>query len=155
MTVTLRPVAADDQDFLCRVYASTRQEEMAWTDWADDRKADFLTSQFLAQHRYYSENYTDTTFDVVLCDGTPAGRLYVARWTEEIRIVDISLLPDFRSRGIGTRLLKDLFAESKRTGKPVRIHVEKFNRALTLYHRLAFRPIADKGVYLLLERLPS
>jgi hypothetical protein len=32
------------------------------------------------------------------------------------------------------------------------IHVERFNRARRFYERLGFREIADRGVYLLLER---
>jgi hypothetical protein len=35
------------------------------------------------------------------------------------------------------------------------MHVEQFNRALRLYHRLGFRQIADQGVYLLLEWKPG
>ena len=36
-------------------------------------------------------------------------------------------------------------------GKPLRIHVERFNPALQLYERLGFKQIEDKGVYLFLE----
>jgi hypothetical protein len=36
-------------------------------------------------------------------------------------------------------------------GKPLRIHVERFNPALRLYERLGFRQIDDRGVYLFLE----
>ena len=69
--------------------------------------------------------------------------------------MDISLLPEHRNRGIGTTLLKELFAESAATEKPVTIHVEKYNPAMRLYERLGFVPIADRGVYLLLQRVPS
>lgn len=79
----------------------------------------------------------------------PRGRdLYVSRWSEEIRIVDIALLPDSCNRGIGTALLRQLQAEAQASGKPLRIHVERFNPALPLYERLGFRQIEDKGVYL-------
>ncbi|HVX29235.1 MAG TPA: GNAT family N-acetyltransferase, partial [Nitrolancea sp.] len=84
-------------------------------------------------------------------DGVPAGRLYVARWANEIRIVDIALVPRFRNRGIGTQLIGEVLAEGRESGKPVTIHVETFNPALRLYQRLGFRAKEDKGVYLLLE----
>ncbi len=83
------------------------------------------------------------------------GRLYVARWPEEIRIVDIALLPEHRGAGIGTSLLEDLVAEAERAGKSLSIHVERFNvQALRFYERLGFETKADKGVYLLMERAP-
>jgi hypothetical protein len=78
--ITLRPITPDDEEFLCRVYGSTREEELALTDWDVAQKTAFVQMQFAAQHRYYQENYRQTTFDVILADGVPAGRLYVARW---------------------------------------------------------------------------
>ena len=36
-------------------------------------------------------------------------------------------------------------------GKPLRIHVERFNPALRLCERLGFREVEDRGVYLFLE----
>jgi ribosomal protein S18 acetylase RimI-like enzyme len=88
-------------------------------------------------------------------DGRDAGRLYVARWPAEIRIMDIALLPEHRGRGIGSALLADLMAEATRASKPLTIHVERFNRAVRLYERLGFVPVADKGVYLLLQWSPT
>jgi len=137
------------------VYASTRQEELAQTGWSEEQKASFLRQQFEAQSRYYREHYAGAEFSVILSDGRPAGRLYVARWPGEIRIVDIALLPERRNRGIGTKLLEDLIAESEASGKPLSIHVERFNPALRLYERLGFREVADKGVYFLMERAPG
>src|SRR3954451_10362612 len=96
----------------------------------------------------------DASFDVVLVEDEPVGRLYVDRREDEIRIVDIALLPEYRNRGIGSGLLGDLIAEADRVQKPLTIHVERFNRALRFYQRLGFHEIADRGVYLLLERRP-
>jgi GNAT superfamily N-acetyltransferase len=107
--------------------------------------------QFAAQAQYYREHYPNTSFDVIVLDDQPVGRLYVARWTDEIRIVDIALLPESCSRGIGTRLIQRLQAEARDAHKPLRIHVERFNPALRLYERLGFRQVEDRGVYLFLE----
>lgn len=152
MPVYFHPIAASDESFLSLVYASTRLEELAVTDWTDEQKAAFLQMQFVAQHKFYQDNYTDTDFLVILQDDTPVGRLYVARWVDEIRIVDIALLPAYRGTGIGTTILRDLCAEADAVGKPVRIHVERENPALRLYQRLGFVMIEDKGVYLFMER---
>ena len=92
---------------------------------------------------------------MIEADGEPVGRLYVDRWPEEIRIVDISLLPEFRARGIGSALIRELQREARASTKTLSIHVERFNRALTLYRRLSFEAAGEHGVYLLLRWSPS
>jgi GNAT superfamily N-acetyltransferase len=152
--IALRPITDSDLPFLYRVYASTRWEELEPTGWAIEQKEEFLQQQFTAQHAWWQSQYADTSFDVVERAGVPIGRLYVARWERELRIVDIALLPEFRREGIGARLIESVIAEAEALRVPVRIHVEVFNPARMLYDRLGFVPLEDKGVYLLMERQP-
>ena len=154
MTITLRPVEDDDMEFLYRVYASTREEELAQVDWDDEKKAAFLRMQFAAQHAYYTENYRHRQFQVILHDGQPAGRLFIDWRPDEIRIMDIALLPAHRRQGIGSYLLRSILDEGRRRGLPVTIHVESFNPAKRLYQRLGFRQIAESDVYQLMKWSP-
>ena len=151
-TVRLRPATAVDRAFLARVYASTREEEMRLTGWTRAAIDAFLQQQFEAQDRFYREHFGEARFDIVCCGDADAGRLYVDRQPDEVRIVDIALLPEYRNRGIGGALLRDLIAESEDSGRVLRIHVEHGNPALSLYERLGFQRVADRGVHLLLER---
>ena len=150
----LRPARAEDRDFLLRVYGSTREEELRLVDWSVEQKAAFVQQQFEAQDAYYREHYFPATFDVIEVDGTPAGRLYVARWEDEIRIIDIAILPEHRGRGTGTALLRALLAEAAEAGKRLSIHVELNNPARRLYERLGFAPVEERGVYVLMEATP-
>jgi ribosomal protein S18 acetylase RimI-like enzyme len=124
-------------------------------DWSVDEKQAFVRQQFEAQDEYYRRYYPGAAFDVILVDGRRAGRLYVARWPAEIRIVDISLLPEFRGGGVGSQLVHRLQAEGGAGGKKVSIHVERFNRALSLYTRLGFEQVEERGVYLFLAWAPA
>lgn len=153
-TVTRRPANDDDLAFLLTVYASTRAEEMAQAPWSDEQKSAFLSSQLEAQHSYYAQVFPEAARDVVLVDGTPAGRLYVNRAEDEIHVIDIALLPRFRNRGIGSQLLREILAEGERTGVTVTIYVEKLNPALRLYRRLGFEVIDQDDVYYLLAKEP-
>ena len=153
--ITLRPISESDQEFLYRCYASTRIEELALVPWSDADKEAFLRMQFRAQAEHYSKHYSMAEFQVIQVDGRPAGRLYVARWEKEIRIVDITLLPAFRGRGVGSHLLNALIAESEQSKKPLSIHVEKNNPAMRLYVRLGFQAVGDVGIYDLMQRNPS
>ena len=153
-SITFRPITPDDEDFLFGLYASTRKEELALTNWTETEKEAFLRQQFNAQHQFYMQQFTKAKFDILLVDNKPAGRLYVDRREDEIRLIDIALLPEYRNKGIGTSLLTELLGEAKKINKPLRIHVEKYNPALNLYQRLGFKEINDAGVYYLMEWKP-
>src|SRR3977135_652618 len=103
--IAFRPITPEDAEFLYTVYAHTRAEELAVVDWTESQKDAFLRAQFNAQHEAYQGTYRGGEFLVILRNGQPVGRLYVARWEREIRIVDIALLPEHRNAGIGSAIL--------------------------------------------------
>ena len=146
--LTFRSITEADLEFLYRVYASTRQDEMALMPWGDDEKDAFLRSQFQFQQQHYRQSYPDATFAVVMVGDDEIGRLYVQRHEDEILIIDIALLPEHRGKGIGGQILQGLLQEASETVKPVRIHVLKANdSAIRLYHRLGFGKVEDMGLY--------
>lgn len=151
----LRPVAEDDRPFLVELYGSVREEELAALEWDDATKRAFVEQQFSAQDAHYRRNYPGASLDVIEVDGKPAGRLYVYRGRDDVRIMDIALAPPFRGRGIGTRLLTALIDEAEASGRKLSIHVELNNRARRLYEQLGFRPAGEHGVYVLMERSPA
>lgn len=153
--ITLRPLRdPEDIPFLREVYYSIRMDELAATGWPDERKLAFLAQQFEWQHAAYTTNYPGAQLDIIECGNVSVGRLYVHRGREEIRVMDIAVLPNWRNRGIGQALLGAVMAEGAALGKSVTIHVEKTNPAMRLYHRLCFAKIADANVYDLMEWVP-
>jgi len=154
MTINLSAIEVGDEAFLFSVYASTRTDEMARVDWNSEQQEAFLRMQFRAQSQFYVENYPGAEFQVITLNDQPIGRLYVHRRADEIRIMDIALLPEFRGQGIGSTLLQNILERGKNLNLPVTIHVEQFNPAIRLYQRMGFQPKEDKGVYLLMEWSP-
>ncbi|MGZ5049631.1 MAG: GNAT family N-acetyltransferase [Methylobacter sp.] len=152
--LALRPERDDDRAFLEALYISVRWPELEVTGWAEDTKLDFLRQQYTFQDKHYAEAYYDGEFLILEREGSPVGRLYLHRNSREIRIVDVSLMPEVRSQGIGTLLLHGVFAEAEGAGQIVSIHVEKFNPAQNLYRRLGFKEVSENGPYWLMERNP-
>jgi ribosomal protein S18 acetylase RimI-like enzyme len=144
-----------DRDFLVGLYASTREEELTQVAWDERAKRAFVEHQFSAQDSHYREHYPGATLDLIEVDGRLAGRLYVHRGEQDIRIMDIALAPEFRGRGIGTELLRSLIAEADESDRKLSIHVEFNNPARSLYDRLGFQPAGEHGVYVLMERPPG
>ncbi len=66
----------------------------------------------------------------------PAGRFYTWENDNEIRLIDITLLPQFRGKGIGTYLLEELIKKSSKVQKKLSLHVDPHNPALKFYQRL-------------------
>jgi ribosomal protein S18 acetylase RimI-like enzyme len=154
--VRLRSVEPDDGEFLLRVYASSRADEMALVSWNEEQKLAFLRSQFEAQYAQYRERFPDAEYDIILYKGRPAGRLWIARTPEQIRLLDIAILPEFQNQGVGAALLKSLLAESEQRGLPLRHMVFKLNEAaLRFYQRFGFSQIEDAGAYIHMERQPA
>jgi ribosomal protein S18 acetylase RimI-like enzyme len=154
-SLRLRPLGPGDGAFWYVVYASTRADEMALVPWTAPQKEAFLQMQFNAQRQYYLEQYATAEYHVIQRDGLAIGRLIVDRQSDNILLMDIALLPEHRNGGVGTALMRDLMAEAARAGKPVRLHVEMFNRALQWYERLGFVKVREIGVHYEMEWRPE
>lgn len=152
----LRPQTADDLPFLAELMGSAR----AWERQAfvgDPRVwGALMAQQAAAQDAHYRAHYPDACFHI-LEDAAAgdergaAGRLALCPLADEIRVMDIALLPSVRGQGRGSALLRAVMAEASRLNLAVRLHVESFNPAQRLYARLGFRLVEDKGIHRFLE----
>ena len=155
MAVTsLRQEEPQDEPFLIALYASTREAELARVPWTEAQKAEFLRSQFALQRSQYRTHYHGADFCIIEADGRPIGRLYVHRGAQEIRLMDIALLPAWRGCGIGGAYLQALLRKAQAANLPVTLHVEPGNPARRLYLRTGFRRAAELGLYQQLVWLP-
>jgi GNAT superfamily N-acetyltransferase len=154
--LTLRPVTEEDEPVLLAIYGSTREEELAQVEWAEGQKEAFLRWQFVMQRREYESRFPDAKYEMILVDGEPAGRFWTGRDEEQIRLLDIALLPQFQKRGVGTFLLQLLIDEARRTNKALRHTVFILNNdAQRFYERLGFVVIEDLGAYKQMEWRPA
>lgn len=154
-TLTLRSVQPEDENFLFEVYAGTRTEELSQTGWDEAQKQAFLLMQFAAQQQHYRSRFPEGDHRLIVKDGCCIGRIYTAATEQEIRILDIALLPQHRNIGIGTILLKDILTEAGNSRRMVRIYVESYNRSLRLFERLGFSSVETSGLHHLMEWRPK
>jgi ribosomal protein S18 acetylase RimI-like enzyme len=149
--ITLRPVQESDDEFLLKVYGSTREQELAQVPWTAEQKQQFVRMQWEAQRNHYAAQHPHASHEIICIEGIAAGRLYLDRSGEKFHILDITILPEHRNRDAGSFLLNQIMAEAKEAGKPVSIYVETFNPSLRLFQRLGFTPIQQEGFHLLLQ----
>ena len=145
--ISLRPVMPTDQDFVLELYTGTRAD-LAELGCDPAMREQLIRMQSEAQQTHYRAHYPRAQVSLIVdSDGTRIGRLYVDRGPHEIRLVDISLLPAYRRRGIGQLLLRALMAEGEQATLPVRLSVLSGNPAIHLYQRLGFAADGMMGAH--------
>jgi ribosomal protein S18 acetylase RimI-like enzyme len=150
--LSVRRIADPDLPFLQALYAATRADEVASTGWAPAECARFLAQQFGCQHRYYQDHYADAEFLLIVRGDQPVGRLYWRSEGEGATLIDVSLVPEERGRGLGSALMQLLAGLADRDGLAITLHVEPANPALHLYRRFGFEPIGDNSIYTKMRR---
>jgi GNAT superfamily N-acetyltransferase len=150
--VAMRSLTPADCEFVLSVYASTRADELAALRWSPEQLDAFITMQFDAQSRGYAASFPNAESSIVTVGGVPAGRLIVDRNAADIRIVEISLLPEFRRAGVGTALVAPLLEEADGAGLPLRCHVAEGNPARVFWERFGFVAGGSDGAYVAMER---
>jgi|SRR5579864_126655 len=155
MNPSLRPASPRDQEFLFQLYASTRLPEIAALGWNLAQQEAFLRMQFNAQQSWYDTAYAGAEHGIVIVDAKPVGRLLVQHGAEATILVDISLIPEYRGRGLGTILMGNLLNDCRNSGLPVRLQVLKTNPAQRLYERVGFRRTSEDQLYFQMEWRPQ
>jgi ribosomal protein S18 acetylase RimI-like enzyme len=154
-TVSFRPVNDADTPYLLQLYASTRAHEFAHTDWSQANIDDFIARQFKLQSDAYAASFPAASFVIIQMDGVDVGRLYVDRQDRCLQIIEFTIAPEWRGRGIGTDILRALMNEAHGGKVPVRLSVLKDSPAVRLYLRHGFGVTADKGAYVGMEWMPD
>lgn len=155
LSVSLRPVSADDEEFLFHVFAGSH-EQLAFVPLEGEQLLALVRMQFTAQRLDYERRFPGAEHSIVLRNEVPAGRIWVARLEDQIRLLDIAILPEHRNAGVGATLIKRLQAEAERSDKPLRHMVAVINSsAIRFYERLGFKTIDDAGAHYLMEWTPA
>lgn len=147
MTVWTRLECAGDDAFLRRLIMATVADELMASLWPEAIRDSVLDIQYRARLNASRSNFPQAESRIVLVDGERAGWFFVSTLSggspnDEIRLVEIMLLPEHRRRGIGTMLIQDLSSQAKAAHLPLRLSVDVNNAAaFRLYSRLGFRRI--------------
>jgi ribosomal protein S18 acetylase RimI-like enzyme len=152
----LQPASAPDGGFLFALYESTRATEMIRLPWSDEQKRAFLKGQFEAQRLDYITRFPGAEYSIIVADDEPIGRIWIDRRNEEIRLLDIAIVPRRQNAGIGATLLGRLQQQAKEAGLPLRHSVYATNHdALRFYRRLDFVVVEDFETHMLMEWSPG
>lgn len=152
--IVYRPARSSDEPLLRELYALTRATEMAMVPWSDEQREMFIDMQFKAQQEHYRKAFSDATHDILLVNGSPVGNLYVQRRSDEIKIIDLNVLPSERKAGIGNQVVLKILNEAREEEKSVSVYVDTFSGSLQFFKRLGFEEAEQTGAHVQLRWFP-
>jgi GNAT superfamily N-acetyltransferase len=155
-SISLRPAVPEDEPFLQAMYHALRREEFQILALPEEELSRLLEMQYRAQVGSYAARFPNSSYQVVLVDGEPAGRIWVDRQEDEIRIVDVVLDANQRKKGTGTVLVQRLQEEARLSGLPIRATVDRCNLGSLRFHlRLGFQIVKEERFDLFVEWKPT
>jgi ribosomal protein S18 acetylase RimI-like enzyme len=113
--------------------------------------ATMLDLQLRAQAQDYRGRPGAHVHDVVMVDGEAAGRVWLVIAGECVQMLDLSLLPAYRGRGVGGMVLGEILRSAAAEGRSVTLMVAQGNPARSLYERLGFTAVHADAVHTTME----
>jgi ribosomal protein S18 acetylase RimI-like enzyme len=145
-----------DEGFLLRVFREGHGTEFQFSSLPPAQLEALFEIQHRAQQASYRSRYPQSDQLLISVADEPAGRLWFAETPDEVRILDVALLSAFRSRGIGTAILRDLQKLSQNSQRPLRLAVAQSNKAaLRFYLRSGFVERRSHPFHIEMEFLPD
>ena len=96
----------------------------------------------------YRSHYPRARFEIVEDADRAVGRIVTDRGADSLTLVDIALLPEWRGRGFGTRLLTEAMDEARAAVLPLRLSVIAHDPGpRRLYERIGFVPVRSGGLH--------
>jgi ribosomal protein S18 acetylase RimI-like enzyme len=151
-TLAVRPALPQDEIFLYELYAAVSAPEFVLAPISATQKEELIRMQFRGQMSAYTQMYPNSCYHIVLLDGAPVGRLWLAPGEGEFHLVDIAVHPRLQSKGIGTVLIQRLQQEAAKARFPIRSCVFKFNPGSLRFHqRLGFAIVREDEMHYYME----
>lgn len=150
--LNIRPARESDRPFIESLYHSTR-DDLRMLDAEPDFIEALIEQQQEAQQQGYGEQFPNAFYLILEKQSDPIGRVVLDFAENEIRIIDIVLIPAARSMGYGSSILYALKHAAETVCTPLVLSVYKTNHAARkLYEQHGFaveqgNPMVDQMVW--------
>jgi ribosomal protein S18 acetylase RimI-like enzyme len=125
----LRPATPADTPFLRRLHHRVYRDVVTrqFGSW-DER----------AQDGWFEQGLAEAEFSVIEASGEPIGTIALKDSSDRIELVELQILPEHQSRGLGSALLRRQIERAQSSRRPITLRVLLENRARALYERHGF-----------------
>ncbi len=153
--ISIRPATDRDEPFLKQVHEAARlwEFEVLLQTGQEELYHKVVAQQYRSQLQSYEADFPQAHYAVIQWTDRPIGRLYLNYREDEVRVLDIGILPEYRGHGIGEIVLKGICIEAGLRRVPVRLHVHYLSRARAFYQSVGFRQTAEVLPHIAMEWL--
>ena len=131
----LHQAIASDLDFIWQLRVITMKEAIAKSYGWDEQ----------IQRSYAAESLEGK---IILVEGKKAGVITISDWGAQLHLTFIALLPQYQNKGLGSKLIRYVQAQARKSNKPLTLQVLESNTAKLFYEKHGFqvcdRRSADK-----------
>jgi RimJ/RimL family protein N-acetyltransferase len=144
----LRPETETDEAFRFALFCVSRPPEEDFSPLGPELAQQLLRRQFRAQNHSYRADFPKARFDIIELDGAPVGYVVVDMTGTQARVIELAIVPERRSAGLGETVIHPIIAEAQRRALPLRASVLNGNQAsLRFCRRLGFAPIGEPTAF--------
>ncbi|MES2208158.1 MAG: GNAT family N-acetyltransferase [Pseudomonadota bacterium] len=151
-SVALRLMGNADEEFLQTLYAenytATYGQDHFLQAYSEEDKKNILHQRYKQHKQRNQVNYPDA-YPLMICrQGLPIGKLSLCERSEKIELVELSLLPTWQRRGVGTAMMHCIMQRASALKLPITVRVAPANLAYRFYLKWGFEVVANTGLYL-------
>ena len=144
----LRPQTEADEAFRFALFCASRPPGEDFSPLGEELAQQMLRQQFRAQNFSYRNDFPDARFDIVEFGAAPVGYVVVDLSALGARVVDLAIIPERRSGGLGEAVMRSIFADARIRALPVRASVFSGNEgSLRFCRRLGFAPVGESAAF--------
>jgi len=104
------------------------------------------------QRALFATRWKAESSRIIILKDTLVGLIAMENREEHLWLDELQIAREWRGRGLGSLIIRDLLAQAKATQKPLRLQVLKSNdRAEALYRRLGFMAVSESETHLHME----
>jgi ribosomal protein S18 acetylase RimI-like enzyme len=155
MDIKLIHATENDSEFFMELFSEIKGSELLLHSWPPTIREQLLSMQYRGFMKSIQEEYPNHEDFLILFQSKMAGRLQIEKNDSFFRIINISLMPDFRGKGIGSYILKNILKEANLRQIPVELDVDVSNPAFFVYQNLGFNIIYCDEVKILMKYFPE
>lgn len=148
LKIALRPARDADEPFLFELFRALRAGRFDFQPGGHPQMAAMIRLQFRAQEHVLATQHPGSEHSIILTNGVPVGRLRLAREETGFQLADLSILPGYQRKGIGSAVMKKLMASARREGLSIRTTIGQANQAsFHFYRNLGFEVTGEDTAY--------
>lgn len=145
--ILLQSMQAENEAEVFEIFKACRQDLNWISNFSAGDREYFLWQQFEIEKKQYALFYPQAKFYLIYYKQKAIGRLYLTYTANDIRILDIGLLTDYRSMGIGSQVIQHLIQYALQNRQSLSLQVTWFNRsAFNFYQSLGFSVLNCTGI---------